>query len=111
MCLALYLFLLATHSAHARTITVSQFLGDTVLQKDHNLRLASKHTADSLQQRVKSLVEENLFDNHFVGLALHLRNHSPYKLARPMFYQRCGYQVAKSILKPISNQRIKINTS
>ena len=94
MCLALYLFLLATHSAHARTITVSQSLGDAVLQKDHNLRLASKHTADSLQLRVKSLVEENLFDNHFVGLALHVRNHSPYKLARPKFYQRCGYQVA-----------------
>ena len=88
----LCLLLLATQSAG--TSTVSKPLGDAALQKDHNLRLASKHSADSLQQRVKSLVEENLFDNHFVGLALHVRNHSPYKLARPKFYQRCGYQVA-----------------
>ena len=92
MRLVLCLLLLATHSAG--TSTVSQSLGDAALQKDHTLRLSSKHSADSLQLRVKSLVEENLFDNHFVGLALHVRNHSPYKLARPKFYQRCGYQVA-----------------
>ena len=105
MCLLLCLFLLAKPSTG--TSTVSKPLGDGALQKDHNLRLASKPTADSLQLRVKSLVEANLFDKHFVGLALHLRNHSPYKLARPMFYQRCGYQVAKSILKPISNQNLR----
>ena len=105
MCLLLCLFLLAKPSAG--TSTVSKPLEDMALQKDHNLRLASKPTADSLQLRVKSLVEANLFDKHFVGLALHLRNHSPYKLARPMFYQRCGYQVAKSILKPISNQNLR----
>ena len=93
MRLVLCLLLLATHIADAGTSTVSKPLGDAALQKDHNLRLASKHTASSLQLRVKSLVEENLFDNHFVGLALHVRNHSPYKLARPKFYQRCGYQV------------------
>merc|ERR1719209_2390061 len=93
----LCLLLLATQSAG--TSTVSKPLGDAALQKDHNLRLASKHSADSLQQRVKSLVEENLFDNHFVGLALHVRNHSPYKLAPPKFYQRCGYQEDGAYLK------------
>ena len=65
-----------------------------VLQKGENIRLSSDQTASSVLQKVQSKVKENTFNFHFVGIALNVRNQSPFKLAEPKVYQRCGYQVS-----------------
>ena len=66
------------------------------LQKGENIRLSSDQTASSIQQKVASSVKENTFDFHFVGVAVNIRNKSPFKLGQPKTLPNCGYQVGHS---------------
>ena len=78
----------------AKSIFDKSWREDRVLQKGKNIRLSSDQTASSVLQKVQSKVKENTFNFHFVGIALNVRNQSPFKLAEPKVYQRCGYQVS-----------------
>ena len=92
-------FSLVTRTAMSNTESAKSMFDkswrkDRALQKGKNIRLSSDQTASSVLHKVQSKVKENTFNFHFVGVALNVRNQSPFKLAEPKVYQRCGYQVS-----------------
>ena len=68
---------------HAKSEFYKNWRNDTTLEQGENIE-------------VVSLVKKNAFDkNYFVGVALDIRNKSPFKLGQPTFYPHCrgGKQV------------------
>ena len=78
---------------------------DLTLEKGQNLRLASDQTASSVQRRVASHPQVG---SNFVGVAVNIRNQSPFKLARPKTFAYCGYQVGHSFSTELRNKRCVI---
>ena len=71
----------------------------TILKKGKNMNATSDQTASS--------VHPSNAGNNYVGVALNIRNQSPFRLAQPMVYKYCGYEVVN-----FSNMNIvKILTS
>ena len=64
---------------------------DRTLEKGENIRLTSDQTASSVQQKVATKL-----GSKFVGVAVNIRNQSPFKLGQPKTWARCGYQVYDS---------------
>ena len=75
---------------------------DKSLEKGENLRLSSDQTASSAQRRVASHPQVG---SNFVGVAVNIRNQSPFKLARPKTFAYCGYQVGHSFSTEFRNKR------
>ena len=72
---------------HSKSEFYNNWRNDTALQQGENIE-------------VVSLVKNNAFDkNYFVGVALDIHNHSPFKLGQPTFYAHCrgGKQVVKFV--------------
>jgi len=62
---------------HSKSEFYNNWRNDTALQQGENIE-------------VVSLVKNNAFDkNYFVGVALDIRNKSPFKLGQPTFYPHC----------------------
>ena len=57
----------------------------TILKKGKNMNATSDQTASS--------VHPSNAGNNYVGVALNIRNQSPFRLAQPMVYKDCGYEV------------------
>ena len=79
----------------ARSEFFENWKKDAVLQKGENMKLASDETAISVQKIVLSHPE--LKGWPFVGLAVNIRNQSPFKLGKPTTFQHCGFQVGHSL--------------
>ena len=58
---------------------------DTILKKGKNMNATSDQTASS--------VHPSNAGNNYVGVALNIRNQSPFRLAQPTVYKDCGYEV------------------
>ena len=58
---------------------------DTILKKGKNMNATSDQTASS--------VHPSNAGNKYVGVALNIRNQSPFRLAKPTVYKDCGYEV------------------
>ena len=58
---------------------------DTILKKGKNINATSDQTASS--------VHPSNAGNNYVGVALNIRNQSPFRLAQPTVYKDCGYEV------------------
>ena len=58
---------------------------DTILKKGKNMNATSDQTASS--------VHPSNAGNKYVGVALNVRNQSPFRLAQPTVYKDCGYEV------------------
>ena len=57
----------------------------TILKKGKNMNATSDQTASS--------VHPSNAGNNYVGVALNIRNQSPFRLAKPTVYKDCGYEV------------------
>ena len=57
----------------------------TILKKGKNMNATSDQTASS--------VHPSNAGNNYVGVALNIRNQSPFRLAQPTVYKDCGYEV------------------
>ena len=57
----------------------------TILKKGKNINATSDQTASS--------VHPSNAGNNYVGVALNIRNQSPFRLAQPTVYKDCGYEV------------------
>ena len=57
----------------------------TILKKGKNMNATSDQTASS--------VHPSNAGNKYVGVALNIRNQSPFRLAQPTVYKDCGYEV------------------
>ena len=57
----------------------------TILKKGKNMNATSDQTASS--------VHPSNVGNNYVGVALNIRNQSPFRLAQPTVYKDCGYEV------------------
>ena len=57
----------------------------TILKKGKNMNATSDQTASS--------VHPSNAGNNYVGVALNIRNQSPFRLAKPTVYKYCGYEV------------------